>query len=366
LNLCGRIVEKAETDETLYQRGVFADRMSRADPIVRVEDLVKVYEPNVRAVDGISFHVDRGEIFGFLGPNGAGKTTTIKVLTTLLRKTSGKAVVDGIDVERDPGAIRRIIGYAAQEVGVDEDLTGTENLRLQCRFYHIPSVEIDGRVRDLVKTVDLEEAADRPARTYSGGMRKRLDLGMALIHRPKLLFLDEPTTGLDPQNRRALWDYIQSLNDSGTTIFLTTQYMEEADRLADRLCIIDHGRIVAEGTPATLKAEIGADVIEVSLKANGNADVRERAKGLLAVLPGVREVRDYEDGLAVYSQSGSTLLPQIVRALDGAGTEIERLSLSVPSLDDVFLRHTGHKLRVEQVKPASRTPYMGFGPRRRA
>lgn len=339
--------------------------MSRTDRIVQVEKLVKVYEPDIRAVDGISFHLERGEIFGFLGPNGAGKSTTIKVLTTLLRPTSGKAIVDGIDVTRDPAAVRRMIGYAPQDVGVDDDLTGRENLRLQCRFYHLPSGEIESRVDELLKKVDIEEAADRPARTYSGGMRKRLDLATALIHKPKLLFLDEPTTGLDPQNRRAVWDYIESLNAAGTTIFLTTQYMEEADRLADRLSIIDHGRIVAEGTPPALKAEIGADVVELALKENGNPDVRSRAKELLAAIPGVREVRDYEDALAVYAQGGSTLVPHIVRALDGAGTEIARLSLSGPSLDDVFLKHTGHKMRVEEVKPPSRNVFMGIGARRR-
>jgi daunorubicin resistance ABC transporter ATP-binding subunit len=335
------------------------------DPIVDVKDLVKVYEPDIRAVDGISFHVERGEIFGFLGPNGAGKSTTIKVLTTLIRRTSGSVRVDGIEVAHDPAAVRRIIGYAPQDVGVDDDLTGRENLRLQCRFYHLPTGTIDGRVGELLKTVDLEEAADRPARTYSGGMRKRLDLATALIHKPKLLFLDEPTTGLDPQNRRAVWEYIESLNAAGTTIFLTTQYMDEVDRLADRLSILDHGRIVAEGDPPKLKAEIGADVVEIVLRENGNRDVRERAKDVLARIPGVKEVRDYEDALAIYAHAGSSLVPQIVRALDGAGTEIVRLSLSGPSLDDVFLKHTGHKLRVEEVKPPSRTMFSGFGPRRR-
>ncbi len=330
--------------------------------IVEVENLTKVFDPNIRAVDGVSFQVQRGEVLGFLGPNGAGKSTTIKVLTTLLRKTSGKATIDGLDVEKDAAAVRRIIGYAAQDVGVDDDLTGRENLRFQCRFYHVPAGEIDGRVNELLKTVDLVEAADRRAGTYSGGMRKRLDLASALIHRPKLLFLDEPTTGLDPQNRRALWAYIKSLNAEGTTIFLTTQYMEEADQLADRLSIIDQGKIVAAGTPGSLKAEIGADVVQVTLKDDGVPDVRAKARAALIAIPGIKDVQEYDGSIAIYAQSGSTLVPQIVRALDGAKAEVARLTLSGPSLDDVFLKHTGRKMRVEEVKPQGRT---AFGPRRR-
>lgn len=323
------------------------------DKIVSVDNLTKVFNPNIRAVDDISFTLERGEIFGFLGPNGAGKSTTIKVLTTLLKKTSGKVMIDGIDLDRDPGAVRRTIGYASQEVGVDDDLTGRENLRLQCRLYHVPGGQVDSRISELLKTMDLVDAADRPAGTYSGGMRKRLDLATALIHKPKLLFLDEPTTGLDPQNRRAVWEYIKSLNDSGTTIFLTTQYLEEADQLADRLGIIDHGRLVAGGTPASLKAEIGADVVQLTLKEDGKEGVRAKAKQVLGAIAGIKEIREYDGSIAAYAQAGSTLVPQIVRALDGAGVEIAQLTLSGPSLDDVFLKHTGRKMRVEEVKPPS-------------
>ena len=334
-----------------------------ADHIVEVEGLVKVYEPgDVRAVDGISFHVERGEVFGFLGPNGAGKTTTIKVLTTLLRKTAGTARVDGLNVDRDAAAIRRIIGYAAQDVGVDDDLSARENLTLQAHFYHLKSHEILSRVESLLRTVDLLDAADRKAGTYSGGMRKRLDLAAGLIHRPKLLFLDEPTTGLDPQNRRGLWDYIGSLNEAGTTIFLTTQYMEEADRLSHRLSIIDQGKLVAEGTPRALKAEIGADVIRIEIAEDGAADGRARARAALAGIPAIRQVQDFEDGLVVYAEDGSSLVPQVVRRLDEARVEIGELNFSAPSLDDVFLRHTGHKMRVEEVRPPSR---IGFGMGRR-
>ncbi|OGS61403.1 MAG: hypothetical protein A3K59_07405 [Euryarchaeota archaeon RBG_19FT_COMBO_69_17] len=331
--------------------------------IVEVDGLRKVFEPDIRAVDGISFRVDRGEVFGFLGPNGAGKSTTIKVLTTLLRPTSGGVRVDGHDVVREAAAVRRVIGYAAQEVGVDDDLTGRENLVLQCRLYHLPPGQIPDRVDELLKTVDLGEAADRPAGTYSGGMRKRLDLAMGLIHKPKLLFLDEPTTGLDPQNRRALWEYIKGLNDAGTTIFLTTQYMEEADRLADRLAIIDRGRIVAEGTPAALKAEIGADVVQIAFREDGG-EAAGRARSVLAQIPGITGVQDFEDGLSVYAQGGPALVPQIVRALDAAHAEVARLTLAGPSLDDVFLKHTGHTMRVEEVRRPSRM-LMGRGRRRR-
>ncbi len=325
--------------------------------IIEVQKLTKVFSPDIKAVNGISFAVQRGEVFGFLGPNGAGKSTTIKILTTLLRKTSGRARIDGLDVEKDAAAVRKIIGYAAQDVGVDSDLTGRENLKIQCRFYHVPPGEIDDRVNELLKTVDLTEAADRRAGTYSGGMRKRLDLASALIHRPKLLFLDEPTTGLDPQNRRALWEYIKDLNAKGMTIFLTTQYMEEADQLSKRLSIIDHGRIVAAGTPPALKAQIGADVVQVTLKNDGVPEVRAKARAALSAIPGIREVQDYDGSVAIYAQNGSAVVPQIVRALDAAGTDIGQLTLSGPTLDDVFLKYTGHKMRTEEVRPAGRSPY---------
>ena len=334
-----------------------------ADNIVDVAGLAKVYEPgHIRAVDGVSFAVERGEIFGFLGPNGAGKSTTIKILTTLLRKTAGSARIDGLDVGRDAAAIRRIIGYSAQDVSVDDDLTARENLRLQAHFYHLPPGQVDARVEELLKAVDLVEAADRKAGTYSGGMKKRLDLAAGLIHKPKVLFLDEPTTGLDPQSRRAMWDYIRGLNEDGTTIFLTTQYMEEADRLAHRLLILDHGRVVTEGTPAQLKAEIGADVIRIALPDSGNNGVREAAAAALRGLPEIRETQGYEEGLVVYADSGPALIPQLVRRLDEAGVGIRELAFSAPSLDDVFLKHTGRKMRVEEVRPPPRGM---FGARRR-
>jgi ABC-2 type transport system ATP-binding protein len=328
--------------------------ITKADAILLVKDLHKTFPPDVRAVDGISFYVKRGEIFGFLGPNGAGKSTTIKIVTTLLQKTAGTVFVDGLNLEEDPAKIREIIGYAAQDVGVDDDLTGRENLRLQARFYHIPRAETEPRVDLIIKTVGLADAADRRSGTYSGGMRRRLDLAMALISKPKLLFLDEPTTGLDPQNRISVWNYIKSLNDKGMTIFLTTQYMEEADRLCDRLCIVDHGKIVAQGTPAALKAEIGADVIQITLKQDGSKNVRDVAREALRRLPEVQEVQNQDAGVSVYAKNGPSLVPGIVRLLDDAGVQIAQLTLSAPSLDDVFLKHTGHLMRTEEVKPPSR------------
>jgi len=336
--------------------------ITKADAILLVKYLKKVFDPDIRAVDGISFNVKRGEIFGFLGPNGAGKSTTIKIITTLIQKTSGTVFVDGLDLEHQPAKIREIIGYAAQDVGVDDDLTGRENLRLQTRFYHIPRSESEDRVNLIIKTVGLEDSADRRAGTYSGGMRRRLDLAMALISKPKLLFLDEPTTGLDPQNRISVWNYIKSLNEQGMTIFLTTQYMEEADRLCDRLCIIDHGRIMAQGTPAALKSEIGADVIQIALKSDGEKKVQDIAREALRRIPGVQEVQNYDAGVAAYAKNGPSLVPQIVRMLDDAGVQIAQLTLSAPSLDDVFLKHTGHQMRSEEVKPPSR---MIWGARRR-
>lgn len=330
------------------------------EKMITVEGLVKRFDPDLTAVDDISFHVFRGEIFGFLGPNGAGKSTTIKILTTLLKKTSGKVLIDGWDLDDSEKDIRNIIGYASQDVGVDDDLTARENLKLQCRYYHVPKQEIDGRVEEILETVGLIEAADRKAATYSGGMKKRLDLSASLVSTPKLLFLDEPTTGLDPQNRKAIWDYIEKLNRDGMTIFLTTQYMEEADHLANRLSIIDQGKIVAEGTPSDLKAQIGADLIEVKLKDEMTEEIRDGAIEVIEKIPGVKEVQECEiemidcnKVLIIFGDSGGILVPQIVRALDSLNFNIDHLTLSPPSLDDVFLKFTGRKLKVEEVKPPS-------------
>jgi len=319
--------------------------------------LVKRFGPELTAVDEISFSVEEGEIFGFLGPNGAGKSTTIKILTTLLRKTSGKITIDGMDLDRDEMGIRRILGYASQDVGVDEDLTARENLRLQCKYYHLPRAEVDGKVNSLLETVGLTEAADRKASTFSGGMKKRLDLAAALVSDPRILFLDEPTTGLDPQSRQDVWDYVEQLNSEGMTIFLTTQYMEEADHLADRLSIIDRGTIVAEGTPGDLKEKIGADMIEVRLHEPLDDDQRREAVSILLGIEGIEEIQECEietiecrKGLMIFGQNGGMLVPRIVRTIDSLGFNIDQLTLSAPSLDDVFLKYTGRKLKVEEVK----------------
>ncbi len=327
------------------------------DDIVIVENLHKTYGKDIIAVDGISFTVKKGEIFGFLGPNGAGKSTTIKILTTLLEKTSGKATIDGLDIDDDQVKVRRIIGYSSQEVGVDDDLTARENLMLQCSFYHIPKDKAKAKVNELLRTVRLEEATERRLKTFSGGMRKRLDLASSLVSDPKILFLDEPTTGLDPQSRQDIWEYIAKLNSQGMTIFLTTQYMEEADRLSNRLCIVDQGKIVAEGTPADLKARVGADKITLRFKPDDFAGC-EKAKELMSKLPGIDAVGKCGDslvainGLEIMTKNGSAIVTQVVRALDGAGIDVEQLNLSVPTLDEVFIKLTGKTLNVVERKEA--------------
>ncbi|HEY7154399.1 MAG TPA: ATP-binding cassette domain-containing protein, partial [Gemmataceae bacterium] len=323
------------------------------------------YPDGTRAVQGVTFRVARGEFFGFLGPNGAGKSTTIKMLITLLDKTSGEARVLGHDIRRDAAAIRRRIGYSAQEVGLDDDLTGRENLLLQGRLYHLPTAELKQRIEELLKLMDLSADADRPVGAYSGGMRKRLDLATGLIHRPELLFLDEPTTGLDPQNRAGLWKHLERLNkDEGLTIFLTTHYMEEADRLCDRLAIIDHGRIIAEGSPAGLKAQLGGDVITLTFK--DEESVKERAAALLKGLPFVRDVTAGEGGTNVIVEDGGAAVPELLRVLGAAGLSVARLSLTSPTLDDVFLKHTGHSIRQEELDRDWRsTRGMWWAPRRR-
>ena len=328
------------------------------DDIVVVEDLRKTYGRDVRAVDGISFRVNRGELFGFLGPNGAGKSTTIKILTTLLAKTSGRAVIDGLDVDADQAKVRRIIGYSSQEVGVDDDLTARENLMLQCRFHHMPREKAEKKVEELLQKVRLTEAAGRRLRTFSGGMRKRLDLASSLVSDPKVLFLDEPTTGLDPQSRQDVWEYVRQLNKQGMTIFLTTQYMEEADHLADRLCIVDQGKIVAEGTPSELKAKVGADKIMLWFSPDDPAACENAAKAL-SNLEGVEEVGKCvvgltsEEGLTIMAKNGSAVIARVVRSLDGAGVAVEQLRLSAPTLDEVFLKLTGKTLNVLEPKQAA-------------
>jgi ABC-2 type transport system ATP-binding protein len=328
--------------------------------IITVKDLVLVYADGTKAVDNISFNVQEGEFFGFLGPNGAGKSTTIKVLTTLLRKTSGTVTVAGYDVAKDAASIRKIIGVQSQDTAVDGDLTGRENLTLQGHFHQMKTSDIKERVKELLKLVELESVAEKRARNYSGGMKKRLDLATALVHKPKLLFLDEPTTGLDPQSRATIWTYLQKLNkEDGITIFLTTQYLEEADKLCKRLSIIDFGKIVASGSPNELKHDIGADSIRVSLE-NCDRD-RDKAKEIIKSMEGVSEILDSEECLNVYAKNAGQLIADIVRALDSSEIRMTSVTFSSPSLDDVFMKHTGRRIRAEDLVKA---PSAMFGGRR--
>ena len=334
-------------------------------PAVQVEKLVKTYGDGTQAVKGISFKVDEGEFFGFLGPNGAGKSTTIKILTTLLRKTSGLANVAGHDIEHDAQNVRKLIGVQMQDTVIDEDLTGRENLILQGHLHQMHGEVLKERVNTLLKIVDLEDAADKRSAYYSGGMKKRLDLASTLVHRPKILFLDEPTTGLDPQSRATVWSYLKELNQEGITIFITTQYLEEVDRLCRRLAILDHGEIVAQGSPSELKSEIGADRITLGFE-NGNPEagaLKDKAKQVLTNLGGITEVVDSDEGIVIYAKNGGFLVPDIVRAFDGAGIKLASIGVSSPTLDDVFLKHTGRRIRPEEIDK-SRASGM-FGRRRR-
>jgi ABC-2 type transport system ATP-binding protein len=328
--------------------------------IIAVENLVEIYSDGTKAVDDISFSVREGEFFGFLGPNGAGKSTTIKILTSLLRKTSGTVKIAGLDIDKQAAEIRKIIGVQSQETTVDGDLTGRENIELQGHFHQMKSENIKKRVNELLGLVGLEEAAEKRARNYSGGMKKRLDLATALIHKPKLLFLDEPTTGLDPQSRAAIWGYLQKLNkDEGITIFLTTQYLEEADRLCKRLSIIDSGKIVASGTPLELKREIGSDSIKISLE-NCQRD-GSKAKEIIKTMTDVTDIMDSEECLNVYAKNAGLLIADIVRALDSSDIRLASVTFSSPSLDDVFMKHTGRRIRTEELVKA---PSRMFGGRR--
>jgi ABC-2 type transport system ATP-binding protein len=342
------------------------------DAVVTVRDLWKIYPGGKEAVRGISFEVGEGEFFGFLGPNGAGKSTTIKVLTTLLRATRGEATIFGHDVGRDANFVRRVIGYAAQEVGVDDELTGRENLALQGQLYHMDFSLLRRRVDELLELVDLTADADRLAGSYSGGMRKRLDLATGLIHQPQVLFLDEPTSGLDPQNRAGIWAHLERLNkEEKLTLFLTTHYLEEADRLCDRVAIIDHGTIIASGTPADLKGELGGGVISLAFRSeNGGAEAeRERAAEILRSRCAhlITDVKPDNGRLLITAgQGGGKVLPQILRELDEAGLHVDDLSLSSPSLDDVFLKHTGEHIREDTPVENWRNSRAGWGPMRPA
>ncbi|MDA0263455.1 MAG: ATP-binding cassette domain-containing protein [Chloroflexi bacterium] len=348
------------------------------DNIIQVEDLVKVYPGEVKALSGIDFAVGRGEFFGFLGPNGAGKSTTIKILSTLLRKTSGKVGVAGFDVGQDPMAVRKTIGFAMQEVGLDDLSSGLDFLVMQGLLYKLGRKQAKARAAELLELVGLTDVADRKVGTYSGGMRRRIDLAGALVHRPEILFLDEPTTGLDPQSRLAIWDHLNELHLQGITILLTTQMMEEADHLCERLAIIDTGRIVAEGSPADLKQQIGDDVVRISIMSSGgaglssagpgvspegassgstngstngatgdpvNREVYDRALALVSGQSYVLGSSVVDDELVVSVRDGDASAPNLLKLMIENSIEIARLAVSRPTLDDVFLQHTGRTIR---------------------
>jgi ABC-2 type transport system ATP-binding protein len=316
---------------------------------IEAHQLAREFEGGIKAVDGIDLEVSEGEIYGFLGPNGAGKTTTVRMLTTLLQPTGGRASVAGHDVAREPGAVRHRIGVALQEAALDPLMTGRELLELQATLHGISREEGQKRGRRLLDRVGLTVAADRRVGTYSGGMRRRLDLAAALVHRPEVLFLDEPTTGLDPVSRKAIWEEVRQLNDEGTTVFLTTQYLEEADQLADRVGIISGGRLVAEGTPGALKAQVGKPHLELSLVGQGGRE--SEAEPVLARFG--RPLPSRDGILMVELEHGVLEIGAIVVALSEAGLTVESLDLVQPTLDDVFVHKTGHHLEGSEEQEAA-------------
>lgn len=316
---------------------------THSTPIIETVGLRRIFRGRGRAVEavaGVDLRVSAGDIFGFLGPNGAGKTTTLRILATLLPPTAGSARVAGFDVARQAREVRTRIGYVAQSGGSYREATGREELIIQGRLFGMSRTGAAARAAEILKALELTDAADRICGTYSGGMRRRLNIGIGMVHRPALLFLDEPTTGLDPQARARMWEEIRKLRETGTTVFLTTHYLEEADALCDRLAIIDLGKIVAEGSPSDLKHDIAGDVVTIGVDGQGDQVVK-----LLETQPYVREAC-LEDGLVrLYVDSGETAVPAVLRLLDAHGMAPSTMNLHRPSLDDVFLKKTGRSLR---------------------
>jgi ABC-2 type transport system ATP-binding protein len=333
--------------------------------VIEVSDLVKVYG-ETRAVDDVSFEVDRGELFGFLGPNGAGKTTTIRILSTLLKPTSGAVRVAGYDVVAEPGEVRKRLGLAMQTATLDAFSTGRETLELAGRLHRMPPREVRARTDHLLQLMGLEGAAKKLTGKYSGGMKRRLDLAAALMHRPEVLILDEPTEGLDPQSRTALWEELERINAEGTTMLLTTHYMEEADRLCSRLAIIDSGRVVVDGRPDRLKAAVGADTVVLHVggrpeAAGGDGSDEDARKaqfcGLLDGLVPCEAVATHDGSVTLSVPDAGAAIPSLLRRLDGHGLDVTGLQMSQPSLDDVFLQYTGRHIREEA---ADQPIIMGF------
>jgi ABC-2 type transport system ATP-binding protein len=313
------------------------------EEVINTKGLRRVFKTRARAVEavaGVDLNVRAGEIFGFLGPNGAGKTTTLRMLATLLPPSGGSATVAGCNLLTQPDRIRERIGYVGQAGGSDREITGRRELEFQGRLYGQSSAAARKRADELITMLELEVCADRKAGTYSGGQKRRLDIGLGLVHDPQLLFLDEPTTGLDPQSRARVWDEVRRMHDRGTTVFLTTHYLDEADALCDRVAIIDYGKIVAEGTPEELKRAVAGDVVTLTV-----AGDQQRALDVLKEQPFVREANLDKDSVLLYVDRGEAAMPAILRLLDGTGLTLVTIGLHRPSLDDVFLRQTGRSLR---------------------
>ncbi len=315
-----------------------------ANDVIQVSGLTKKFK-ELTAVDDVSFGVHEGEIFGFLGPNGAGKTTTINMLTTVLRPNAGTATVAGHDIGADALGVRRSIGLVPQEYTADEDLTGMENILLVAALYDLPKAEARKRAAELMDLVQLKDAADRNVETYSGGMRRRLELACGLVNRPKVLFLDEPTLGLDVQTRAAVWQYIKLLKEQyKMTLFMTTHYLEEADQLCDRVAIIDHGKIVALDSPAALKASLGGDIIDVQVDGGPTEGLAAALKGI----PTVREIRPLDGGYRLTVVNGEETAPRVLDAIRGLDLRVSRVSIAKPTLDEVYLARTGRTMREEE------------------
>lgn len=315
-------------------------------PAVEARDIVLNFG-EIRALDGVSLQFEEGIIYGLLGPNGAGKTTLIRILTTLLQPDSGTASVAGIDVVTDPVGVRNRIGLAGQSAAVDEYQTGRENIEMVGRLYNLSKAEAQRRAEEILESIHLTDAADRQVKTYSGGMRRRLDLAASMVGRPQVLFLDEPTTGIDPASRAGMWNLIEALVEGGTTVLLTTQYLEEADRLADRIGVIDFGKLIAEGTADELKAMLGGDVVEIHVH---NEDRSAAMEGLIRVAGEEPTVEG--NALSIKATNGSHTLTAVVRELDDSGITPRDIALRKPTLDDVFLTLTGHRAEDETLRPA--------------